>query len=92
MFGSFVRVWTDSAGLGQEWKAVVNRNRRILSGMPEILSVSRNGSAACRYEVRPVFSIAPAMSWPRWLVVGYFTAETRFDHSPVILDLWRAKW
>jgi hypothetical protein len=48
-----------------------------MSGILEILSASRNGSAACRYEVRPVFSVAPAMSWLRWLVVGYFTAETR---------------
>jgi len=48
-----------------------------MSGIPEILSASRNGSAACRYEIRPVFSIVPNVSWPRSLVVGYFTAETR---------------
>lgn len=48
-----------------------------MSGTSEILSTSRNGSAACRYEIRPVFSIVPNVSWPRWLVVRYFTAKTR---------------
>lgn len=47
-----------------------------MSGILEIIS-PRNSSAAYRHEVRPVFSIAPAVSWPRWLVVWYFTAETR---------------
>ena len=48
-----------------------------MSGIPEILSASRNDSAGSMYEIVHVFSIAPAMSWPRWLVMGYFTAETR---------------
>jgi hypothetical protein len=55
----------------------VDRNRRRMSGVPVVLSASRNGSGACRYEIRPVFSTVPAITWPRRLVVGYFTAETR---------------
>jgi hypothetical protein len=48
-----------------------------MSGIHEILSASRNGSAACRNEFRDIFSIAPAVSWSRWSVVGCCTAGTR---------------
>lgn len=43
-----------------------------MSGIPDVLLDSRNGSAACRYEIRPVFNIVPAMSWPAWFSCGVF--------------------